>query len=148
MYTIKTITSQATFAVRQPVLRPGKPVDTCIFEGDDNPDTIHFGIHDADALVGVISVFSAANELFDHKNQFQIRGMAVLKTQQGKGLGKLLVRHAEEYVAEKGGILIWFNAREMATGFYEKAGYYVIGKAFEIKGVGTHYVMFKILQSC
>jgi ribosomal protein S18 acetylase RimI-like enzyme len=148
MYTIKTITSTATFAVRQPVLRPGKPVDTCIFEGDDNPDTVHFGIYDADALLGVISVFTAGNALFDQKIQYQIRGMAVLKAQQGRGLGELLVRHAEKYVAEKGGALIWFNARERATGFYEKVGYYVIGKPFEIKGVGTHYVMFKILQSC
>lgn len=145
MYTIKTITSQATFAVRQPVLRPGKPVDTCIFEGDDLPDTVHFGIYNADSLMGVISVFTARHELFEQQTQYQIRGMAVLEQYQKKGLGELLVRHAEKYVAEKGGALIWFNARERATGFYEKVGYYVIGKPFEIRGVGTHYVMFKIM---
>ena len=143
MYTIKTIPSAATFAVRQPVLRPGKPIETCIFEGDDLPTTIHFGIFDGDTLAGIISVFKANHDLFGEDNQYQIRGMAVLKQYQKQGLGELLVRHAEQYVDEQRGTFIWFNARESATGFYEKMGYYVIGKPFWIGDIGTHYVMFK-----
>ncbi|MFP9100440.1 GNAT family N-acetyltransferase [Flavobacterium sp. RHBU_24] len=148
MYAIKTITSQDTFAVRQPVLRPGKTIETCIFDGDDLPTTIHFGIYDADTLVGIVSIFTAIHELFEQQNQYQIRGMAVLRQYQGKGLGELLVRHAEAYVVQNGGALLWCNAREKAIGFYEKVGYYIIGNPFYIKDIGTHYVMFKIIQSC
>ncbi|WP_227871652.1 hypothetical protein [Flavobacterium kingsejongi] len=41
--TIKKITSEATYAVRQPVLRAGMPLESCIFDGDDLNTTEHFG---------------------------------------------------------------------------------------------------------
>ena len=145
MYTLKEITSQATFAVRQPVLRPGKSIDTCIFDGDDLPTTIHFGIYEDSALLGVISVFKALSPYFNEQHQFQVRGMAVLDNQQKKGLGEKLVLKAEADIAEKGGNRIWFNAREIAVGFYKKMGYEVIGDVFNIPDVGPHYVMHKTL---
>lgn len=148
MYTIKTISSQDTFAVRQPVLRPGKPVETCIFDGDDLLTTIHFGIFDGNSLAGIISVFKASHEFFTEDSQYQIRGMAVLDNYQKQGLGELLVRHAENDVIEKRGTLLWFNAREVAVGFYKKMGYEVIGEPFPISDIGPHYVMFKNLAPC
>lgn len=143
MYTIKQITSQDTFAVRQPVLRPGKAVETCIFDGDNLPTTIHFGIYADETLAGIISVFKANHDFFTEDDQFQIRGMAVLDAYQKKGLGDKLVRHAEEYVARLKGERIWFNAREIAVGFYQKMGYVVIGEPFPIGDIGPHYVMHK-----
>jgi ribosomal protein S18 acetylase RimI-like enzyme len=145
MPTIKQIPSQDTFAVRQPVLRPGKSVDTCIFDGDDLPTTIHYGIYDNDEILGVISVFEASHVYFTEERQFQIRGMAVLENQQKKGLGDLLVQAAEQYISQQNGEKIWFNAREIAVGFYNKMGYTVIGEQFDIAGVGPHYVMHKTL---
>ena len=145
MHTLKQITSQDTFIVRQPVLRPGRGIETCVFDGDDLPTTIHFGIFDNDDLVGVISVFEAAHPNFAEGRQFQIRGMAVLENQQKKGLGDKLVQHAEDYINQMHGERIWFNAREVAVGFYQKMGYKVIGEAFNIPDVGPHYVMHKKL---
>ena len=74
-----------------------------------------------------------------------MRGMAVLSSEQGKGFGEKLLRFAEDYVKKESGDLIWFNARSNAVRFYEKAGYAVIGNAFEIPDVGTHFVMYKKL---
>ena len=145
MHTPKKITSQDTFAVRQPVLRPGKAIETCIFDGDDLPSTIHFGIYDEQMLVGVISIFKASSPYFNEKEQFQIRGMAVLDTEQKKGLGQKLVLEAEAYIAQNNGERIWFNAREIAVGFYQKMGYAIIGEVFTIEGVGAHYVMHKLI---
>jgi len=142
---IKKITSQQTFAVRQPVLRPGKSLDTCVFEGDDLATTVHFGVFEDENLLGVISVFKAGHDFFTEANQCQIRGMAVLERQQKKGLGELLVRAAEEYVSQQNGKKIWFNAREIAIGFYKKMGYAVIGEPFTIGDIGIHYVMHKTL---
>jgi ribosomal protein S18 acetylase RimI-like enzyme len=144
MHTLKKITSQQTFAVRQPVLRPGKGIESCIFDGDDLPTTVHFGIYDAETLLGVISVFKASSPYFLETAQFQIRGMAILESQQKKGLGEKLVLEAEAYSAQNGGERIWFNAREVAVGFYKKMGYTVIGDVFNITDVGPHYVMHKI----
>jgi ribosomal protein S18 acetylase RimI-like enzyme len=146
MYTLKQISSQATFAVRQPVLRPGRPIETCVFDGDDLSTTVHFGIYESSTLLGVISVFEAKSPLFDEERQFQIRGMAVLENQQKKGLGEKLVIHAEHYIIKMGGERTWFNAREVATGFYKKMGYEVIGNEFSIPDVGLHYVMHKIMN--
>jgi len=145
MPTIKQIPSQATFAVRQPVLRPGKSTDTCIFDGDDLPTTIHFGIYENEQILGVISVFQASHDFFNEERQYQIRGMAVLENQQKKGLGDQLVQAAEQYVCQQNGKKIWFNARQIAVGFYNKMGYTVIGEPFNIGDIGAHFVMHKTL---
>ena len=141
--TIKKITSEATYAVRQPVLRAGMPLESCIFDGDDLNTTEHFGIFEAEALMGIISLFENNTVAFDIPNQFQIRGMAVLDQFQKRGLGEDLIRYTENRVHQKNGKLIWFNARETAVGFYQKLGYAITDEAFEIPTAGTHYIMSK-----
>jgi GNAT superfamily N-acetyltransferase len=146
MFTVKTISPTETFAVRHPVLRPGKPIETCIFDGDTLPTTVHFGIfHETGPIAGVVSVFEAQHAFFSEEKQFQLRGMAVLQHYQKTGLGEQLVLASEEYARTQAGQRIWFNAREVATGFYRKMGYETIGVAFSIGDIGTHYVMHKHL---
>lgn len=145
MYSIKKIPSQETFAVRLPVLRPGKPIESCIFDGDDLEATAHFGIYDHENIVGVTSVFEVSTPLLSEKKQFQLRGMAILDTHQKRGLGDQLVQKAEQYTKEQNGETLWFNAREIAVGFYKKMGYTTIGEPFTIGDIGIHYVMYKIL---
>ncbi|MGL2963044.1 GNAT family N-acetyltransferase [Flavobacterium sp. RSB2_4_14] len=142
---LKKITSSETFDVRQPVLRKGKPIESCYFEGDDLDTTLHFGVFEDDKILGVISVFDNNNSLFEEKNQAQIRGMAVLENYQGKGFGKKLVVHCEKEMILQNKKLIWFNARVNAVGFYKRMGYTIVGNPFEIKEVGMHYVMCKKL---
>lgn len=146
MKIIKEITALETFPVRHPVLRKGKPLESCHFDGDNLETTRHFGLFTADDLIGIISVFENGSNFFQEKNQFQIRGMAILEGHQKKGHGEDLIRHAEKYIRARKGNLIWFNARIVAAGFYEKLGYAISGNPFEIADVGTHYVMFKKLN--
>ncbi|MFD1603986.1 GNAT family N-acetyltransferase [Flavobacterium artemisiae] len=145
MNTIKEIPSQETYAVRQPVLRQGKPIESCIFEGDDLPTTHHFGLFENEKLIGIISLFKQINTIFAAENQAQIRGMAVLENHQKKGFGEALVKHCENYCESQNVDLIWFNARTAAVGFYKKMNYQVAGEPFDIKDVGEHYLMFKQL---
>jgi ribosomal protein S18 acetylase RimI-like enzyme len=146
MFKIIEIATLETFSVRHPVLRFEKPIESCHFVGDDLQTTKHFGLFYNNQLSGVISVFEAQNNLFENTNQFQIRGMAVLVCFQKKGFGVALLKHCENYILNKKGCVIWFNARETAIGFYEKSGYKIIGDKFEIEGIGTHFVLFKILD--
>ena len=141
---IKEITPEATFAVRQPVLRPGKPIESCHFDGDSLSTTKHFGYFNENNLIGIISLFKNSNENFNTKKQYQIRGMAVLENHQKKGIGAVLVLHTENHLKDKGEHLIWFNARESALTFYKKLGYEIKGVQFEIPGVGLHFLMFKL----
>ncbi|MWB95277.1 GNAT family N-acetyltransferase [Flavobacterium sp. GA093] len=147
MTLIKEISAKETFIVRHPVLRNGKPLESCVFEGDDLPTTHHFGIYDSDNLTGIISLFSKSNTIFVSQNQAQIRGMAVLETHQKKGLGEALVKHCEKYCNDNQIDLIWFNARTAAVGFYKKLGYQIVGEAFDIPDVGEHHLMYKELKN-
>lgn len=146
MTAVKKIKFTETFSVRYPVLRQGKPIESCFFEGDDAETTVHFGLFVEAKLVGVISVFNNKNSIFSAENQFQIRGMAVLQEYQGKKLGKQLLMQSEAYVSSQNGDLIWFNAREIAVPFYQNSGYGIVGEGFEIKEIGTHYIMYKHLR--
>jgi GNAT superfamily N-acetyltransferase len=145
MNIIKEIPSKETYTVRQPVLRKGKPIESCIFDGDDLETTHHFGLFDNENLTGIISLFEKINPIFVEKNQAQIRGMAVLETHQKKGFGEALVKHCETYCNENKVDLIWFNARTAAVGFYKKMNYQPLGEPFDITDVGEHYLMFKKL---
>jgi GNAT superfamily N-acetyltransferase len=143
MEIILNIPSFLTFAVRQPVLREGKPIESCHFDGDDLETTSHFGLYLNENLIGVVSVFKIINPTFISANQFQIRGMAILPQHQSKGFGQSLVKHCEEYIKNQNGTLIWFNSRENAISFYEKLGYQKVGNPFYIADIGIHYIMKK-----
>ena len=146
MTEVREISAFDTYLVRNAVLRKGKPIETCLFQGDELPTTKHFGIY-KNQLIGVISLFENNHVIFEEPLQIQIRGMAVLEDFQGQRLGEKLILKCEQYLTELGGnTLIWFNARESAVGFYEKLGYAIIGDIFDIEGVGRHYVMFKKLS--
>jgi GNAT superfamily N-acetyltransferase len=145
MNIIKEITTQDTFLVRNLVLRAGKPVETCFFDGDNLEQTKHFGYFHNRKIVGVVSVYKNKNTIFKSPNQYQIRGMAILEDFQESGYGKLLVKHCEDYLSSIDANLIWFNAREIAVPFYEKLGYTKNGFPFAITDVGIHFLMFKNL---
>lgn len=142
---VKKIPFNKTFAVRHPVLRAGKPVETCYFEGDELPTTTHFGLFLEEKLLGVLSVFKNECPLLESKNAYQYRGMAILVPYQNKKYGVLLLDAANTWVAEEQGDLIWFNAREKAIGFYERNGFTIFGTVFVIANIGPHVLMFKYL---
>lgn len=140
---VKKITYSDTFPIRSAVLRQGKPIETCFFLGDDADDTTHFGLFYENKIIGVASLFNVSNEKFEQKNQFQLRGMAVLRDYQGLGYGNLILVEVCNFVKAKKGQVLWFNARENAVKFYQNFGFSVLGNSFEIPEIGIHFVMFK-----
>ena len=147
MTIIKKISPSETYLVRLPVLRKGKSIESCQFEGDDLETTEHFGLFLCQELVGIVSLFNKSNSIFLENNQCQIRGMAVLDRHQKKDFGKALIKHCEQECKNHGTVLIWFNARMVSTGFYEKMGYQRIGFPFTIPDVGKHITMFKKINN-
>ena len=145
MITLREITALETYSVRHPVLREGKPVESCHFEGDNLQSTIHIGLYVNAALIGVVSLFKTKNAEFKSDKQFQIRGMAVLKHHQKRGYGNRLIIEAEVIANKYNCKLLWFNAREKSVGFYEKMNYKIIGEPFNVGDIGTHFVMYKKL---
>jgi Predicted acyltransferase len=145
---IKEIPSKQTLPLRSEILRPGKNISTCMFEGDDAPDTRHFGAMDEqENIVGVVSVYRKGHPAIQQESAWQIRAMATSAAYRGQGIGLSLLVSAENYARESGGLVIWANARSSAIGFYAKAGYSVISEEFMIDGVGPHYLVMKPLDS-
>ena len=145
MYSIQKITSTETYPVRHIVLRAGKPIESCKFDGDELVSTHHFGYYFNNQIIGVISLFEIDNDHLAAEKSFQIRGMAVLPSFQKQGIGETLVKEAEKFCTTQKADLIWFNARTTAVGFYQKMGYEILGPEFEIYDVGPHFLMYKKL---
>lgn len=140
---LKPINYQETYLIRQKVLRPNRPLETCYFLGDELNSTYHLGAFYQEKLVGIVSLFKNNHLFFKQENQYQIRGMALLPDYQKYGFGKKLIEYAETLLQEKHTSLIWCNAREVAVRFYKKQNYKIIGEAFDIPDVGIHFVMWK-----
>ena len=128
------------------MLRQGRPIEDCIFEGDLDPNTIHLGAFIDKKLVGVLSAYQKNNPAFTVSKSYQIRGVAVLTTAHRKGIGRALMDHIEKILEQRKIDLIWLNARITALDFYKALAYHQKGNAFEIEGIGTHYCFYKTLK--
>ena len=113
--------------------------------GDTIKTTIHLGIFIKDSLIGVCSFFKNSNPNILECHQYQLRGMAISKSFQTKGFGKIILGHGENLLIQNNSKIIWCNAREIAVNFYKKNGYQIIGEPFNIKNIGLHYLMRKTL---
>ncbi|WP_347331628.1 GNAT family N-acetyltransferase [Marinimicrobium locisalis] len=141
---IQKVSSKDTLTLRNELLRPGEDISACIFEGDNDPGTAHFGaIDEKNNVVGIASVYRKKEPSMKTENSHQLRAMATDSTCRRKGVGKLLLAAAEEYAKAEGSSLIWANARSAAIGFYIKAGYSLASNEFNIEGVGPHYLVIK-----
>lgn len=130
-------TAEEVVDVRHQVLRQGRPRDTAVFPGDDEPGTRHWVAVQADRVVGVVSVMAA--EFPDPWDDgpapaWQLRGMAVLPGLRGEGVGRKLVDAVHGDVAEP----MWCNARQSAEGFYLRHGWSPHGERFDVPPIGPH----------
>src|SRR5262245_10855739 len=100
---IKRISSNETIAIRWPILRPGFPRETAVFDGDDAQTTQHFGGFVDDRLVGVASIYQVpCPDRPDVLRAWQVRGMATLPEVRGLGIGKALVTACEAAAHDAG----------------------------------------------
>ncbi|WP_235942507.1 GNAT family N-acetyltransferase [Salinimicrobium oceani] len=142
---IQRISAEETYPVRQQVLRPGRPLRECFFEGDLEKDSFHLGYFHEGNLAGVATYVARKNDLFETSLQFQLRGMAVLPQFRKKNIGEKLLLEGETLLRQTETSILWFNAREVAVEFYKKYGYHTVGEAFMIPNVCIHIVMYKNL---
>lgn len=125
--------------MRHAVLRPGKPRETAVFDGDTRKATRHWVAVQADRTVGVVSVMPSEMPAPHPEPQprWQLRGMAVLAELQGSGVGRAMLVAVQTDVNDA----MWCNARAHVEGFYAREGWIRQGDVFEIEGVGPHVRM-------
>ena len=136
---IQSSSSQTTYEVRHPILRKGKPLESCQFENDDHPDSIHLCAKKEDIIIGVLSALPNNCADFLLKKSYQLRGIAINYEFQRKGIGSLLVQKVEQQIRLNKSIeYIWLNARVNSKNFYLNLGYIPLGKVFKLKDIGMH----------
>jgi L-Ala-D/L-Glu epimerase len=143
---VRRITAADTAEIRWAVLRPGFPRETAIFAGDEDQQTIHLGVFLGERLAGVASLYEVEPpaEIPPGRSR-QLRGMATMPDVRGMGCGQELLKACEAQAKEAGCELLWCNARQTAVGFYERAGWRIIGAEFDIPTVGPHFRMVRPL---
>jgi GNAT superfamily N-acetyltransferase len=130
--------------LRHGVLRQGLPREAAIFEGDDEPNTRHYGAFHRRTAVGCATLML---NRWDGEPAWQVRGMATDARFRSRGLGAALLGMAEAELADEGLPLrlLWCNARVPAARFYEKLGWAVRSDPFDIPTAGPHVKMTKRL---
>jgi ribosomal protein S18 acetylase RimI-like enzyme len=138
---IRFVNAEAVLPLRSIVLREGKPLEECIFPGDEKESTFHLGDFEEGRLVCVATFQLTAHPDFEGK-AYQLRGMATLPEFRGKGIGNKLLNFAIVYLRGQQTNYIWCNARKAAFSFYLSQGFEFISREFEIPKIGPHRVMY------
>ncbi len=107
-------------------------------ELEQEKEEILIGAFEDDKMLGCCMLIS------EEEKACRLRQMAVLNTQQGKGIGRALMLFAETIARDRGFRKITMHARNTAVGFYERLGYRISGEEFREVTL-PHYVMEKNL---
>jgi len=144
--TIRQISAKETLSLRHKVLKPHLSIEECANPEDIEPSTFHLGLYFKDHLVSIVSFSYQACPLMSAGAPYRLRGMATDEKYRSQGFGNELVNFAQDLLRSKRCDLIWCNARIKAIPFYENLGFRGLGNLFELPGIGTHKVMYKILN--
>lgn len=146
-FKIEKILPEETLVLRQELLRQHQKVEELVFPGDDDKDTIHFGIFYQNELAGIASLYNKPMKGEVNDYSWQLRGMATKEKVRGFGFGRELMNECISHVKSRNGKLFWCNARTTAEKFYEKFGMKRTGDVFTPEGLGEHVVMTLLLDS-
>jgi thiamine transport system ATP-binding protein len=130
--TLVELTATDTHHLRRSVLRVGTPTQEVTFAEDAQPTTWHLGLRDPKTadLVAVSTWLPREHQSAPGRPGVQLRGMAVAAQFQGSGLGRRLLEAGSELARQRGAEVLWARARDSALGFYERAGWQVIGDGY------------------
>ena len=87
------------------------------FDEHDGPDTKYIVILDGDFPVATARFYEL------DKLTVMIGRVVVLPDYRGRGLGRMTIEAAEEWIRELGYTCIRIEARDVAVGFYERLGF-------------------------
>ncbi|MEI7882556.1 MAG: GNAT family N-acetyltransferase [Actinomycetota bacterium] len=140
------VPTSEVLVLRMSVLRDGTPSQDPRYAEDDTEGSVHLGIRESGVLVACSTWLPRPWPLDDGAPATQLRGMAVAKNLQSKGLGRILLQAGIDRAVSMGSTYVWARARDNALYFYERNGFKTIGEQFidEASGLGHHLVMIEM----
>ena len=143
MYKIEKVSPDVVRPLRHKVLRPNLPFEASCLPSDNDPGAIHFTLKKDDMILSIASLYYESLEAMPNKNAYRLRGMATEPSEQRKGFGAIILHVAMDYLKKETDVeILWCNARVTAFGFYEKMGFIILGKVFDIPNLGPHKTGF------
>ena len=143
-FEVRRVPPQATYPLRQQVLRPQQTVDQMRLPGDDRPDTGFLAAIDQTGTV--IGTGSVRREPCpwqpERQDAWRLRAMATAPGQRGNGVGGQVLAACLSHVEQQGGGLLWCSARITARAFYERGGFTAHGLEWDEPGIGLHVHMW------
>lgn len=153
---VERVSPERTLPLRQVVLRPNLRLDEMNVFGDDGVETGTFGAVDRDTgeVVGTATVRQESPRPGLEglvpapylARPWRVRGMATREDLRSKGIGRRVLDACIAHVAERGGGLLWCDARIGAVEFYERAGFVTWGGEFISQDV-AHIVMWRLVEA-
>jgi GNAT superfamily N-acetyltransferase len=139
---VERVTSAATLALRQRVLRPHETLEELARQDAGRPEAVSFAAVDAGEVIGTASVREEPPPWApDAAPAWRLRGMATAEEQRNRGIGSAVLTAVLDHLAGHGGGLLWCNARVPAVPFYERAGFSRRGEAWVDPAIGPHIAM-------
>lgn len=140
-FIIKKISSEETRNLRHLILRPNQKPEELVYPGDDDFQSVHFGLFTDNELEGIASLYNEPMTGESNDYSWRLRGMATSEKFRGTGFGRELMNECIAHIKSNNGKIFWCNARTTAEKFYEKFGMKRIGGVFHPEGLGEHVVM-------
>ena len=144
-YFVEEVPTDEVLVLRMAVLRDGTPSQDPRYADDDTEGSVNLGIRESGILVACSTWLPRPWPLDIDASATQLRGMAVAKHLQSKGLGNILLQAGITRAKALESTYVWARARDRALYFYERNGFETIGNQFidEASGLGHHLVMLK-----
>ena len=144
-YFVEEVPTDEVLVLRMAVLRDGTPSQDPRYADDDTEGSVNLGIRESGILVACSTWLPRPWPLDIDASATQLRGMAVAKHLQSKGLGNILLQAGITRAKAHESTYVWARARDRAMYFYERNGFETIGDQFidEASGLGHHLVMLK-----
>lgn len=129
---------QQSVALRFQVLREPLGLSFTREELEQEKDHFHIVCYDNGVLAGCLVLVPQADHVI------KMRQVAVDPSFQGLGIGRSLVKFAEEFARDRAFEQVVLHARETAVPFYERLEYQKVGERFEAVTL-PHFEMQKRL---
>lgn len=114
-----------------------------MYDGDDDPDTLHAGAVVDGRLAAIASIAPDPSDDAPGPDAWRLRGMATVEELRGTGLGRAVLECCLEHARERGARIVWCNARTGAIGFYERSGFEIVSEVFDVPVIGPHVRMVR-----
>ncbi|MEO8162929.1 MAG: GNAT family N-acetyltransferase, partial [Ilumatobacteraceae bacterium] len=119
------------------------PSQDARYDEDDMDGTVHFAVRDDGEIVATSTWLIRPWPQDPLELAIQLRGMAVAKRLQGRGLGSLVLAAGFRHAMDLGAKYVWARARDSALYFYSRHGFAIVGDEFidDKSGVSHHLVV-------